>query len=173
MAFRERSHDPGPAPDLAVQPPYCVVGADPGPVLHREVGVGKRLQAALVHDLCRGVEPHALKAGGHLVRLGHGRLPGLLGMYCLEHLRHQRALLLGYLGEHVAVEVDSAPLVAGLGKHLFQRPYHALALIACDHPHAREPAAQRISLTSSMRLVETPARYISIMASSTLVSRLR
>ena len=29
---------------------------------------------------------------------------------------------------------------------------------------------QRTSLTSSMRLVETPARYISIMASSTLVS---
>ena len=32
---------------------------------------------------------------------------------------------------------------------------------------------QRISETSSMRLVETPARYISIMASSTLVSRRR
>ena len=29
----------------------------------------------------------------------------------------------------------------------------------------------RISETSSMRLVDTPARYISIMASSTLVSR--
>ena len=32
---------------------------------------------------------------------------------------------------------------------------------------------QRISLTSSMRLVETPARYISIIASSTEVSRRR
>lgn len=31
----------------------------------------------------------------------------------------------------------------------------------------------RISETSSMRLVETPARYISIMTSSTLDSRLR
>ena len=38
---------------------------------------------------------------------------------------------------------------------------------------ADTPAPQRISLTSSMRLVETPARYISMMASSTLVSRLR
>ena len=32
---------------------------------------------------------------------------------------------------------------------------------------------QSISLTSSILRVETPARYISIMASSTLVSRLR
>ena len=32
---------------------------------------------------------------------------------------------------------------------------------------------QRISETSSIRLVETPARYISIMASSTEVSRRR
>ena len=32
---------------------------------------------------------------------------------------------------------------------------------------------QRISLTSSMRLVETPARYISIIASSTEISRRR
>ena len=32
---------------------------------------------------------------------------------------------------------------------------------------------QRISETSSILLVETPARYISIIASSTLVSRLR
>lgn len=32
-------------------------------------------------------------------------------------------------------------------------------------------APHRISETSSMRLVETPARYISIMASSTEVSR--
>ena len=32
---------------------------------------------------------------------------------------------------------------------------------------------QRISETSSMRLVDTPARYISIIASSTLVSRRR
>lgn len=37
---------------------------------------------------------------------------------------------------------------------------------------AETPAPQRISLTSSMRRVETPARYISMMASSTLVSRL-
>ena len=35
-----------------------------------------------------------------------------------------------------------------------------------DDPH-------RISLTSSILRVETPARYISIMASSTLVSRRR
>ena len=37
---------------------------------------------------------------------------------------------------------------------------------------AETPAPQRISPTSSMRRVDTPARYISIMASSTLVSRL-
>ena len=34
-------------------------------------------------------------------------------------------------------------------------------------------APHRASETSSMRRVETPARYISIMASSTLASRLR
>ena len=34
------------------------------------------------------------------------------------------------------------------------------------------PTPYRISLTSSMRRVETPARYISMMAFSTLVSRL-
>ncbi len=37
---------------------------------------------------------------------------------------------------------------------------------------AETPAPHRISLTSSMRRVGTPARYISMMASSTLVSRL-
>ena len=37
---------------------------------------------------------------------------------------------------------------------------------------AETPAPQRTSLASSMRRVETPARYISMMASSTLVSRL-
>ena len=37
---------------------------------------------------------------------------------------------------------------------------------------AETPAPHRISPTSSMRRVDTPARYISMMASSTLVSRL-
>ena len=37
---------------------------------------------------------------------------------------------------------------------------------------AETPAPHRISLTSSMRRVDTPARRISMMASSTLVSRL-
>ena len=37
---------------------------------------------------------------------------------------------------------------------------------------AETPAPHRTSLTSSMRRVGTPARYISMMASSTLVSRL-
>ncbi len=38
---------------------------------------------------------------------------------------------------------------------------------------ADTPAPHSIWLTSSMRLVEMLARYISMMASSTLVSRLR
>ena len=38
---------------------------------------------------------------------------------------------------------------------------------------AETPGPRRISETSSILLVETPARYISIIASSTLVSRLR
>ena len=37
---------------------------------------------------------------------------------------------------------------------------------------AETPAPHRISLTSSMRRVDTPARRISMMASSMLVSRL-
>lgn len=37
---------------------------------------------------------------------------------------------------------------------------------------AETPAPHRTSLTSSMRRVGTPARYISMMASSTEVSRL-
>ena len=42
-----------------------------------------------------------------------------------------------------------------------------------DTVPADTPAPHSISETSSMRRVETPARYISMMASSTLVSRLR
>lgn len=37
---------------------------------------------------------------------------------------------------------------------------------------AETPTPQRISLTPSMRRVDTPARYISMMASSTEVPRL-
>ena len=37
---------------------------------------------------------------------------------------------------------------------------------------AETPAPHGISLTSSMRRVDAPARHISMMASSTLVSRL-
>ncbi len=42
-----------------------------------------------------------------------------------------------------------------------------------DTVPAETPAPHRISETSSMRRAETPARYISMIASSTLVSRLR
>lgn len=38
---------------------------------------------------------------------------------------------------------------------------------------AETPGPRRISETSSVLLVETPARYISVIASSTLASRLR
>ena len=61
--------------------------------------------------------------------------------------------------------------VRGLHRHS-STAFKALSLRLETVP-AETPAPYRISLTSSMRLVETPARYISIMASSTLVSRLR
>lgn len=41
-----------------------------------------------------------------------------------------------------------------------------------DTVPAEMPAPHRISLTSPMRRVDAPAKYISMMASSTLVSRL-
>ena len=77
----EGADHPRPAPDLTVEPLDGVVRADPGPVLHREVGVGQRLKVTLAHDLRRGPEPHAPEAGGHFARLGDGGLPRLLGVY--------------------------------------------------------------------------------------------
>ncbi len=70
-----------------------------------------------------------------------------------------------------AVDIDVRVLA-------FQRPalHSSTALKALslrfDTVPAEMPAPHRISLTSPMRRVDAPAKYISMMASSTLVSRL-
>jgi len=53
----------------------------------------------------------------------------LLGVDRLEHLSHQFHLGTGYCGEHIAVKMDCATLVFGLGIDLTCRFQHALALI--------------------------------------------
>ena len=57
----------------------------------------------------------------------------------LEHRRHLSTLGLRHPREHVAVEVDSAPLVGGVREHLGDGAGHGGGLVAGEHSHAGEP----------------------------------
>ena len=110
-------------------------------MLHGEAGVGERLGSSVPHALGRLLEPHLVQRAGHGPGLFHAGLGGFLGMNRLEHGRDLAPLGLRHLREHVAVEVDSAPLVGGVREHLGDGARHGGGLVAGEHPHAGEAAA--------------------------------
>ena len=139
-AVGEGAYHPRPATYLAVEPLDGVVGAYAPPVLAGKPGVRQRLGVAVHDDPGRLLQPGPLELRGHLERLGLGGPARLHGVDGLEHGRDLRPLGLGYLGQHVAVEVHGAALVGGFREHLGDRADHAGGLVAREHAHAAQPA---------------------------------
>ena len=127
-------------------------------MLHREIGVGQRLAAALAHDLGGRAQLHRLERVRHLRRLRLRRFARFLRVNGLEHLGDLDPLLPRHFPEHVSIEVRRAALVLGVGKNLLERPEQPQRLVARDEPHARQPAPaqpQEELLPRFLRLGET------------------
>lgn len=124
-------------------------------MLHREIGVGQRLAAALAHHLGGRAQLHRLE---RVSRLRLRRFVRFLRVNSLEHLGDLDPLLPRHFPEHVSIEVHSAALVLGVGKNLLERLEQPQRLVACDEPHARQPAPaqpQEELLPRFLRLGET------------------
>lgn len=128
ISVGERAHDPRPPLDLAVYPLDPVVGSDDPPVLRWELRVGQGLFEPGADGSGRRREPHIVELGSDLLRLAGTRFARLLRVNRLEHpsdrisLRHREPL------QHVAVEVHSAAVVAGLREHLIEGTEHSRSL---------------------------------------------
>ncbi len=120
----------GAAANLAVEAFNHIVCADARPVLRGEIRVGQGLIDTVLHLLSSLLELHRLQLNHNRFGLLTGGFLTFLSMDCLEHLGHQFHLGTGNHREYIAVKVDRATLVFGLGEDLAYGLQHAQTFIA-------------------------------------------
>ena len=170
----ERADDAGTPPDLPVEPLDGVVRADAPPMLAGYLAVRQRLGEALAHDLGGLFQLHRLELGGHRLGLGRRGLARFHGVDGLEHGRDPGALGFGNLGQRVAVEAVDEDVRVFAGQRAASPFVHGLERLVVevgDRAGGDAGAPQDLA-----DILDTPrrhaARCISMMASSTEVSRL-
>ena len=144
VAVREATHHSGTAANLPVEPFNDFVGSDTGPVFTGKLAVGKRLLNAVLHLLGSLFQLHRAQLLYHGLGFFPGRFLALLGMDCLEHFRYQFHLGARRHGKHIAVEVDDASLVLGLGKHFSHCLQHIKALVPNDEFYSIQAAVAQL-----------------------------
>ena len=117
VTVRETDHHTGTAANFPVESLNDVIGTDAGLMFAGKIAVSQRFLNTILYLLGSLFQLHKAQ----LLHHGSGFLPGsflaLLGMDRLEHFGHQLRLGARCHREHIAVKVDSTPLVFGFWEH--------------------------------------------------------
>ena len=102
--------------------------------------VGGRLAYALPEAGCGGLQSAGFHLRGHILRLPQRGVAGFHGEHGLERAGRPCRVFAADPGEHVAHEVDRAPLVSRVRQHRVHRGHQPGAPVAHHEPHAPETA---------------------------------